>query len=82
VAVFRTEASERFVPALRLRKPSDNLEESGVRPSLNFLSGLVLYRMRDVHRVKIRTIECRRLGPRSRLELASGDGHRGHSQIL
>ena len=71
-----------FVPELRLREPSDNLEESSVRPSLNFLSALVLYGMRYLHCVKIRTIKCSRLGARGRLQLASGDGQCGHSQIL
>ena len=52
----------------------NNLEESCVRTSLNFLSGLVLYGMRYVHCVKIWTAERRSLGPRSRLELPSGDG--------
>jgi hypothetical protein len=51
----------------------NNLEESCVRTSLNFLSGLVLYGIRYVHCVKIWTAERRSLGPRSRLELPSGD---------
>lgn len=38
--------------------------------------------MPHVHRVKIRTIKRRRLGPRGRLELVSDGGYRGHSQIL
>jgi hypothetical protein len=60
----------------------NNLEESCVRTSLNFLSGLVLYGMRYVHCVKIWTAERRSLGPRSRLELPSGDGYCGYSPIL
>ena len=71
-----------FVPALSLREPSDNLEQSSIRPSLNLMLGLVLYGMRDVHRIKIWAVERRGLGPRSRLELPSGDGYGRHSQIL
>ncbi len=65
-----------------MREPGDNLVEDSVRSSLNLLFGLVLYRMRDVNRVKVRTIKCRRLGPCSHLELTSSDGHGRHSQIL
>jgi hypothetical protein len=71
-----------FVPALSLREPSDDLEENTVRPSLNLLSGLVLYRVWYVDCIEIGTVERRSLGPRSRLELPSGDGYCGYSPIL
>jgi len=35
--------SARLFPELRLPEPRDNLEKNSVRPSLNLLSGLVLY---------------------------------------
>ena len=68
--------------ALRLSESSNNLLDNSVRSSFNFLSGLVLDWMRYVHRVEIRTVESRGLGTCGRLELASGDGYGGHSQIL
>jgi hypothetical protein len=69
-------------PESRPGQTTDNLEENSIRPNLNFLSGLVLYGMRYVDRVKIGTVERRSLGPCSRLELRGGDGYRRHSQIL
>ena len=69
-------------PESRPGQTTDNLEENSIRPNFNFLSGLVLYGMRYVDRVKIGTVERRSLGPCSRLELRGGNGYRRHSQIL
>ena len=78
----RPKGQQLFLLALGLREPTDNLTERSVRASRNLLAGLVLNGMRHVYRVKIRAIQCRRLRPRGRLELAGGDGYRRDSQIL
>jgi hypothetical protein len=80
--MLASDGSAVFIPTLSLREPSDDLEERSVRARGNLLAGLVLNGMRHVYRVKVRPIQRRRLRPRSGLEFAGGDGHRGDSQIL
>lgn len=73
---------DQFVPGLRLGESSDNLYHRRVRSIHNFLSGLVLYGMRYVYRIKVWTVERRGLGPCSRLELRSDHRHCGYTQTL